>query len=214
MLLQLKASERKELPIIVKSDVQGSAEAIVQAMEKLGNDEVSARVIHSGVGGITEADITLADASGAPVIGFNVRANAQARDAARQTGIEIRYYSVIYDLVDDVKAAMSGLLSPELRETFIGNAQILEVFNISKVGKVAGCRVTEGNVRRGAKVRLIRDDVVIHEGTLSTLKRFKDEVKEVLSGQECGMAFENYQDMRAGDVIECFNVEEIARSLD
>ena len=214
MLSKLKESERQELPIVVKSDVQGSAEAIVQAVEKLGTDEVSARVLHSGVGGITEADITLAAASGAPVIGFNVRANAQARDAARQAGIEIRYYSVIYDLVDDVKAAMSGLLSPELRETFIGNAEILEVFNISNVGRVAGCRVTEGNVRRGAKVRLIRDDVVIHEGTLSTLKRFKDEVKEVQSGQECGMAFENYQDMRPGDVIECFDVEEIARSLD
>jgi len=214
MLTQLKESGLEELPIILKGDVQGSTEAIVQAMDKLSTDEVKARVIHAGVGGITEADITLASASGAPVIGFNVRANSQAREAARKTGIEIRYYSVIYDLVDDVKAAMSGLLSPEIRETFIGNAEILEVFNISKVGRVAGCRVTEGNVRRGAKVRLIRDDVVIHEGTLSTLKRFKDEVKEVASGQECGMAFENYQDMRSGDVIECFDVEEIARSLD
>jgi len=214
MLTQLKEADRQDLPIVVKSDVQGSAEAIVQAMEKLGTDEVTAKIIHSGVGGITEADVTLADASGAPVIGFNVRANAQARAAARATGIEIRYYSVIYDLVDDVKAAMSGLLSPEIRETFNGNAEILEVFNISKVGRIAGCKITEGTVKRGSKVRLIRDDVVIHEGTLSTLKRFKDEVKEVGSGQECGMSFENYQDMRAGDVIECFDVESIARSLD
>jgi translation initiation factor IF-2 len=214
MLTQLKDADRQDLPIVVKSDVQGSAEAIVQAMEKLGTDEVTAKIIHSGVGGITEADVTLADASGAPVIGFNVRANAQARSAARATGIEIRYYSVIYDLVDDVKAAMSGLLSPEIRETFNGNAEILEVFNISKVGRIAGCKITEGTVKRGSKVRLIRDDVVIHEGTLSTLKRFKDEVKEVGSGQECGMSFENYQDMRVGDVIECFDVESIARSLD
>ncbi len=214
MLTQLKEADRAELPIVVKSDVQGSSEAIVQAMEKLGTDEVSARVIHSGVGGITEADVTLANASGAPVIGFNVRANAQAREAARAAGIEIRYYSVIYDLVDDVKAAMSGLLSPEVRETFNGNAEILEVFNISKVGRIAGCKITEGSVKRGSKVRLIRDDVVIHEGTLSTLKRFKDEVKEVGNGQECGMSFENYQDMRPGDVIECFDVEEIARTLD
>lgn len=214
MLAQLKESEKQELPIVIKGDVQGSTEAIVQALDKLGTDEVKARVIHSGVGAITESDITLAIASGVPVIGFNVRANVQAQDAARKAGIEIRYYSVIYNLVDDVKAAMSGLLSPELRETFFGNAEILEVFNITKVGRVAGCRVTEGNVRRGAKVRLIRDGVVIHEGTLSTLKRFKDEVKEVGGGQECGMAFENYQDMRAGDVIECFDLEEIARTLD
>ncbi|MFA7639805.1 MAG: translation initiation factor IF-2, partial [Parvibaculum sp.] len=214
MLSQLKEQDKKELPIVIKADVQGSAEAIVQALEKLGTDEVTARVIHAGVGGVTESDITLATASNAPVIGFNVRANVQARDAARQDGVEIRYYSVIYDLVDDIKAALSGMLSPELRETFLGNAQILEVFNISKIGKVAGCRVTEGVVRRGSHVRLIRDDVVIHEGKLSTLKRFKDEVKEVQSGQECGMAFENYQDMRAGDVIECFDVEVVKRSLD
>lgn len=214
MLSQLKEQDRKELPIIVKADVQGSAEAIVQALEKLGTDEVVARVVHVGAGGVTESDVTLATASNAPIIGFNVRANAQARDAARQTGIEIRYYSVIYDLVDDIKAALSGMLSPELRETFLGNAEIIEVFNISKVGKVSGCRVTEGVVRRGSHVRLIRDDVVIHEGKLSTLKRFKDEVKEVQSGQECGMAFETYQDMRKGDVIECFDVEVVKRSLD
>ena len=213
MLSQLKEQDKKELPIVVKADVQGSAEAIVQALEKLGTDEVTARVIHVGVGGVTESDITLATASGAPVIGFNVRANTQARDAARQGGVEIRYYSVIYDLVDDIKAALSGMLSPELRETFLGNAEILEVFNISKVGKVSGCRVTEGVVRRGSSVRLIRDDVVVHEGKLSTLKRFKDEVKEVQSAQECGMAFENYQDMRKGDIIECFDVEVVKRSL-
>ena len=213
MMTQLKDQNLKELPIIIKADVQGSAEAIVQALEKLGTDEVKARVLHAGVGGVTESDITLATASGAPVIGFNVRANTQAREAARNAGIEIRYYSVIYDLVDDIKAAMSGMLSPELRETFLGNAQILEIFNISKVGKIAGCRVTEGVVRRGSSVRLIRDDVVVHEGKLSTLKRFKDEVREVQSGQECGMAFENYQDMRAGDVIECFDVEVVKRHL-
>ncbi|MDE3028406.1 MAG: translation initiation factor IF-2, partial [Paracoccaceae bacterium] len=202
-----------ELPIVVKADVQGSAEAIIQAMEKIGNDEVRVRVLHSGVGAITETDITLAEASGAPVIGFNVRANASARNVAHQKGVEIRYYSVIYDLVDDVKAAASGLLSNEIRETFIGYAKILEVFKVSGVGKVAGCLVTEGVAKRSAGVRLLRDDVVIHEGTLKTLKRFKDEVKEVISGQECGMAFENYEDIRNGDVIEIFEREEIKRTL-
>ncbi len=213
MMSQLQDSGRKESPILVKADVQGSAEAIVGAVEKLNTDEVACRVIHSGVGGITESDVALASATKAPIIGFNVRANQQARQAAEQEGIEIRYYNVIYNLVDDIKAAMSGLLDPTLREDFLGNAEILEVFNVSKVGKVAGCRVTEGNVKRGAQVRLIRDNVVIHEGKLSTLKRFKDEVKEVASGQECGMAFENYQDLKAGDVIECFDVEEVARTL-
>ena len=203
----------KELPILVKADVQGSAEAIVQAMEKIGNDEVRVRVLHYGVGAITETDIGLAEASGCPVIGFNVRANAPARNAANQKGVEIRYYSVIYDLVDDVKAAASGLLSNEIREKFIGYAQIKEVFKVSGVGKVAGCLVTEGIARRSAGVRLLRDDVVIHEGTLKTLKRFKDEVSEVQSGQECGMAFENYDDVREGDVIEIFEREEIERSL-
>ena len=211
MMQQLKEAGRKEFPLLVKGDVQGSVEAIVGALRKLGTDEVEARIVHSGVGGITESDVALANASKAVVVGFNVRANAQAKALADQTGVEIRYYNIIYDLVDDVKAAMSGLLAPTLREIFLGNAQILEVFNISKVGKVAGCRVTDGKVERGAKVRLIRDNVVIHEGTLSTLKRFKDEVREVPAGQECGMAFANYQDIRAGDVIECFNVETIAR---
>jgi translation initiation factor IF-2 len=214
MMSQMREAGRKEFPILIKADVQGSAEAIVQALEKLGNEEVSARVIHYAVGGISESDVQLAAASNAVILGFNVRANAQARDAAERTGIEIRYYNIIYDLVDDVKQAMSGLLAPIARETFLGNAEILEIFNISKVGKVAGCRVTEGVVQRGAKVRLIRDNVVVHEGTLSTLKRFKDEVREVVAGQECGMAFENYQDMRAGDVIECFTVEQVKRTLD
>jgi translation initiation factor IF-2 len=213
MMQQLKETGRKEFPLVVKGDVQGSVEAIGGALRKLGTDEVEARMVHSGVGGITESDVALANASRAVVVGFNVRANAQAKLAADQIGVEIRYYNIIYDLVDDVKKAMSGLLSPTLREIFLGNAEILEVFNISKVGKIAGCRVTEGKVERGAKVRLIRDNVVIHEGTLSTLKRFKDEVREVPAGQECGMAFANYQDIRAGDVIECFNVETIARSL-
>lgn len=214
--LMQKAKEDEnvsEMPIVVKADVQGSAEAIVQAMEKIGNDEVRVRVLHSGVGAITESDIGLAEASGSPVFGFNVRANAPARNAANQKGVEIRYYSVIYDLVDDVKAAASGLLSAEVRENFIGYAEIREVFKVSGVGRVAGCLVTEGVARRSAGVRLLRDDVVIHEGTLKTLKRFKDEVAEVISGQECGMAFENYEDIREGDVIEIFEREEVERTL-
>ena len=214
MMAKAKADQTvAEMHIIVKADVQGSAEAIVQAMEKIGNDEVRVRVLHYGVGAITESDIGLAEASSAPVIGFNVRANATARNVANQKGVEIRYYSIIYDLVDDVKAAASGLLSAEVRENFIGYAQIKEVFKVSNVGKVAGCLVTEGIARRSAGVRLLRDDVVIHEGTLKTLKRFKDEVAEVQSGQECGMAFENYDDIRPGDVIEIFEREEIERKL-
>ncbi|MDB5587338.1 MAG: infB [Devosia sp.] len=213
MMNQLKIAGIAKFPLIIKGDVQGSVEAITASLNKLSTDEVSAQILMSAVGGITESDVTLAAASSAIVIGFNVRANKQASDLATRDGIEIRYYNIIYDLVDDVKAAMSGLLKPERRETFIGNATILEVFNISKVGKVAGCRVTEGIVERGAGVRLIRDNVVVHEGKLSTLKRFKDEVKEVQTGQECGMAFEKYEDMRAGDVIECFRVETIQRTL-
>ncbi len=213
MMSQIKTSEISRVPLVIKADVQGSVEAIVSALEKLGTDEVSAQVLLAGAGGITESDIILAKASGAVIIGFNVRANRQALELSRSDGVEIRYYDVIYNLVDDVKDAMSGMLSPEVRETFLGNAEILEVFHITKVGKVAGCRITDGTVERGAGVRLIRDDVVIHEGKLSTLKRFKDEVKDVQSGQECGMAFENYQDMRAGDVIECFRREEIERKL-
>ncbi len=213
MMSQLQTAGQKIFPLVIKGDVQGSVEAIAQALEALGTDEVAVRILHSGVGGITELDVTLAASSEAAIIGFNVRANKQAREASERDGIEIRYYNIIYNLVDDVKAAMSGLLSPERRETMLGNAEILEIFDISKVGKIAGCRVTDGTVERGAGVRLIRDNVVIHEGKLATLKRFKDEVREVPAGQECGMAFEKYEDMRVGDVIECYRVEEIARSL-
>jgi translation initiation factor IF-2 len=213
MMSQLKSSGRKEFPLVIKGDVQGSIEAIVGALDKMSTDEVLARVIFSGVGGITESDITLAEASGAAVIGFNVRAHKEAREAAEQAGIEIRYYDIIYALVDDVKKAMSGLLPPTLRETMLGNAVILEIFKVSKVGTVAGCRVTDGTVERGANVRLIRDSVVVHQGKLSQLKRFKDDAREVIAGQECGMAFENYQDMKAGDIIECYRVESVQRTL-
>jgi translation initiation factor IF-2 len=202
MMSQLKTTGRKDFPLIIKADVQGSLEAILGSLDKLGTDEVAARILHAGVGGISESDVTLAEGFNAAIIGFSVRANKEAAAAAKRNGIEIRYYNIIYDLVDDVKKAMSGLLTPERRETMLGNAEILEVFNISKVGKVAGCRVTDGTVERGANVRLIRDNVVVHEGKLSTLKRFMDEVKEVQSGQECGMAFDNYGDRRAGDIIE------------
>jgi len=213
MMNQLKTAGRKEFPLVVKADVQGSIEAIVGALEKLSTEEVAARVIFAGVGGITESDVTLAEASGAAVIGFNVRAHKEAREAAEQAGIEIRYYDIIYNLVDDVKKAMSGLLAPTLRETMLGNATILEIFKVSKVGNVAGCRVTDGTVERGANVRLIRDNVVVHQGKLSQLKRFKDDAREVVAGQECGMAFENYQDMKVGDVIECYRVESVQRTL-
>jgi len=214
MMRDLKAGAgRKEFPLVVRADVQGSAEAIVGALEKVGNEEVAARIVQAGVGGISESDVTLAEASGAIILAFNVRAHKEAREAAERAGIEIRYYNIIYDLVDDVKAAMSGLLAPTLREERLGEAQVLEVFNVSKVGKIAGCRVLDGVVQRGAHVRLIRDNVVIHEGRLSQLKRFKDDAREVTSGQECGMSFENYQDMRVGDLIECYRVEEVKRSL-
>ncbi|HEY5145922.1 MAG TPA: translation initiation factor IF-2, partial [Polyangiaceae bacterium] len=213
MMTQLAASGVKVFPLVIKGDVQGSVEAISQALNALSTGEVEARIIHAGVGGITESDVTLAATSNAAIIAFNVRANAQARALAERDGVEIRQYNIIYNLVDDVKAAMSGMLSPERRETILGNATILEIFDISKVGKIAGCRVTDGVVQRGANVRLIRDNVVVHEGKLSTLKRFKDEVREVPAGQECGMAFEKYEDMRPGDVIECYRVEEIARFL-
>ena len=213
LLKTQKEGEKRLLPLVIKADVQGSVEAIQGALHKLGTDEVGAQVLQSGVGAITESDVILAHASGGAIIGFNVRANAQARERAKRDGVEIRYYNIIYNVVDDVKAALSGMLAPETREKFLGNAEVLEVFNISKVGKVAGCRVTEGVVRRGAKVRLIRDNVVIHEGELSTLKRFKDEVREVQTGQECGMAFAGYQELQKGDVIECFEVETIQRAL-
>ena len=213
MMNQLKTTGRKEFPLVVKGDVQGSIEAIIGALEKLGTEEVAARIIFSGAGGITESDVTLAEASNAVVIGFNVRAHKEAREAAEQAGIEIRYYDIIYNLVDDVKKAMSGLLPPTLRETMLGNASILEIFKVSKVGNIAGCRVTDGIVERGANVRLIRDSVVVHQGKLSQLKRFKDDAREVAAGQECGMAFENYQDMKAGDIIECYRVESVQRTL-
>jgi len=213
MFSQIQAGEVSELPLVIKADTHGSVEAVVTSLEKMGTDEVKVRVLHSGVGGINESDVTLAQATGAMVFGFNVRANAQARELARRESVEIRYYSIIYNLTDDVKEMLTGMLAPEARERFLGNAEILEVFTITKAGKVAGCRVTEGLVRRGASVRLLRDDVVIHEGRLSTLKRFKDEVREVREGTECGMAFENYQDIKVGDVIECFEVEEVARTL-
>jgi translation initiation factor IF-2 len=213
MMAQAKTAGRKEFPLLIKGDVQGSVEAIIGSLEKLGTSEVGARVILAGVGGITESDIRLAETSNAAIIGFNVRANKEARESAERAGIEIRYYNIIYNLVDDVKQAMSGLLTPTRRETMLGNATILEIFKVSKVGNIAGCRVTDGTVERGANVRLIRDSVVVHEGKLSQLKRFKDDAREVTAGQECGMAFENYQDMKAGDVIECYRVETIQRSL-
>lgn len=214
MMAQLQDAEIKDLPIVIKGDVQGSVEAIVGALTKMSNKEVRVRVLHTGVGAISESDVVLAEASGAPVVGFNVRANKQAREESERSGVEIRYYSVIYDLIDDIKGTLTGMLDPELRETFLGNAEILEVFNISKFGKVAGCRVSEGQVKRGARVRLLRDNVVIHEGELSQLKRFKDDVNEVPAGQECGMSFAQYDDLKAGDVIECFDVEKVERTLE
>ena len=214
MMAKFKDSTAKELPVLIKADVQGSAEAIVGSLDKLAHEEVRARVVLSGVGGINESDVQLAKTSGAPIIGFNVRASKEARDLAEREGVEIRYYAIIYDLIDDIKGVMSGMLAPQTRETFLGNAQVLEVFNISKVGKVAGCRVTDGVVRKGAKVRILRDNVVVQEmGVLTTLKRFKDEVDQVLAGQECGMSFGPFQDIKQGDVIECFNVEVVQRSL-
>lgn len=214
MLENIKAGA-KEFAVLVKGDVHGSIEAIKAALVKLTdeNTEVKVRVLDAAVGPITESDVTLAKASQAMIIGFNVRANQQAREMSKRDGVEIRYYSIIYNVIDDVKQALSGLLAPTLREKFLGNAQILQVFNITKVGKVAGCKVTDGVVKRGAKVRLLRDNVVIHEGMLKTLKRVKDEVKEVREGFECGMAFENYDNIEANDVIECFEMEEIARQL-
>ncbi|ESQ80951.1 translation initiation factor IF-2 [Asticcacaulis sp. YBE204] len=214
MMSKLAEKKVKELQLIIKADVQGSAEAIIGSLEKVGNDEVRARIIHSGAGAITESDVQLAKGSNSPIIGFNVRASKQARDLAEREGVEIRYYAIIYDLIDDIKGVLSGMLAPIQRETFLGNAEVLEVFDITKVGKVAGCRVTEGRVEKGARVRILRDNVVIQEmGVLSTLKRFKDEVNSVVVGQECGMAFNGFQDLKAGDFIECFTVEEIKRTL-
>ncbi len=205
--------DKKELPVVVKADVQGSVEAIVHSFVKLATDEVSVRVLHSGVGGITESDVILANASNGLIIGFNVRANPQARTLAHRDAVSIRYYSIIYDVIDDIKAGLSGLLAPTLREKYLGQAEIRKVFYISKLGKVAGCMVMDGFVKRGAKVRILRDSVVIHEGALKSLKRVKDEVKEVKEGTECGMVFENYQDIKDGDSIECFEIEEIKRTI-
>jgi translation initiation factor IF-2 len=213
MMAKLQTKRVSELPVIIKADVQGSAEAIVGSLDKLATDEVRARIIHSGAGAITESDVLLAKGASAPIIGFNVRASAQARQLAEREGVEIRYYSIIYDVIDDIKGVLSGMLAPLQRETFLGNAEILQVFDISKIGKIAGCRVTEGTVRKGAKVRILRADIVIQEmGTLTTLKRFKDEVNEVVAGQECGMNL-NFSDLKEGDVIECFTVEVVARTL-
>ena len=213
MMKGIREGTAKELPVLIKADVQGSAEALAGALSRLGTEKVVTRVVYSGVGGISEADMTLAKASGALIIGFNVRANPQAREIAKRDKIDIRYYSIIYKVTEDMQALMVGLLDPTYKETFLGNAQIREVFRITKVGNVAGCMVTEGMVKRGAKVRLLRDNVVIHEGTLKTLRRFKDEVREVQHGFECGMAFENYDDIKVGDVIECFDVEEVQPTL-
>jgi translation initiation factor IF-2 len=213
MFSKIAAGEAKELPVVIKGDVQGSVEAIVSTLERMGTDEVKVRVLHSAVGGINESDITLARASNALVIGFNVRANPQARDMARRDTVDIRYYSIIYDVADDLRQALTGMLAPLLKERFLGNAEIREVFSITKIGKVAGCMVTEGMVKRGAKVRLLRDNVVIHEGALGQLKRFKDDVKDVREGYECGMSFENYNDIQVGDTIECYEIEEVAATL-
>ena len=214
MLSAIQSGEADELPLVIKTDVHGSLEAIRATLEKLETSVVKPRILHSAVGGISESDVSLAGASGGIIVGFNVRANPQAREMARRDGMEIRYYSIIYDLIDDVKALLTGMLAPELKEEFLGYAQIRQVFNITKVGKVAGCMVTDGVIKRGCKVRLLRDNVVIHEGSLKTLKRFKDEVREVRDGYECGMAFENYDDIREGDQIECFELKEVARTLE
>ncbi|MCW8914289.1 MAG: translation initiation factor IF-2 [Magnetovibrio sp.] len=214
MFEKIKEGEAATLPVVVKADVHGSLEAINAALDKMGTDEVKAQVLHGAVGGINESDVILARASGGFIIGFNVRANAQARDLAKRDGVDIRYYSIIYDVTDDMRNALSGLLAPTLKEEFLGYAQVREVFSITKVGKVAGCMVTDGMVKRGSKVRLLRDDVVIHEGELSQLKRFKDDAKEVKEGTECGMSFANYDDIKEGDVIECFDVIEVARQLE
>ena len=214
MLSAIAAGHADELPILIKTDVHGSLEAIRTSLERISNDTVAVRILHGAVGGISESDVTLAVASNAIIVGFNVRANPQARELARTSGVDIRYYSIIYNVIDDIKAALTGLLSPDLKEEFLGNAEIKEVFNISKVGKIAGCIVTEGSIKRGAQVRLLRDNVVVHEGSLKTLKHFKEEVKDIKEGSECGAGFENYNDLQVGDFIECFEIKEIARTLE
>ncbi|MCZ6765129.1 MAG: translation initiation factor IF-2, partial [Alphaproteobacteria bacterium] len=210
---RIKAGEAAEVPLVIKADVQGSVEAITGALEKLATDEVKVRVLHAAVGGITESDVSLAASSAGIIVGFNVRANAQAREQAKRDQIDIRYYSVIYDVIDDVRTLMEGELAPAIRENRLGAAQIREVFSVSKLGKVAGCMVSDGLVRRGAKVRLLRDDMVIHEGDLATLRRFKDDVREVREGYECGMSFERYDNIQIGDLIECYEEEQVARTL-
>ena len=213
MMGQIKEKNLKELPILIKGDTQGSIEAISSALNELGSDEVTVRLVHAAVGAVSETDVTLAAASGALLIAFNVRPNANAKQQAQKDEIEIRQYSIIYNIIDDIKLALSGLLDPTINEKVIGNAEVKEVFYISKVGKVAGCIVTDGVVKNKENLRLIRDNIVIHEGKLSTLKRFQEEVKEVQVGQECGIAFQNYQDLKSGDIIECYEVETIERSL-
>ena len=213
MFSKIAAGEAAQVPVVVKADVQGSTEAIVGALEQMSTDEVKVQVLHSGVGGITESDVSLAAASGGLIIGFNVRAIAQARDQAKRDNVEIRYYNVIYNVVDDVKTLLEGKLAPSIEETHLGTAEVREVFNVSRVGRVAGCRVTDGVVRRGAKVRLLRDSVVVYEGELETLKHFKDDVREITNGNECGISLENFNDVQQGDVIECFEVKEVARQL-
>ncbi|MBL8643302.1 MAG: translation initiation factor IF-2 [Rhodospirillaceae bacterium] len=213
MFAKIKAGEAKELAILIKADMQGSVEALTGTLTKLGTDEVKVNVIYGAVGAINESDVTLAKASNAVIIGFNVRANAQAREVSKRDGIDIRYYSIIYDVADDVKKVLTGMLAPTFKENFIGYAEVREVFNITKVGKVAGCRVTEGVIKRGCKVRLLRDNVVIHEGDLAQLKRFKDDAKEVREGYECGMALANYNDIQKGDMIECFEMERVEATL-
>ncbi|MCX8101123.1 MAG: translation initiation factor IF-2 [Geminicoccaceae bacterium] len=213
MFKGIKEGTVKELAVLVKTDVHGSLEAITAGLEKLGTPEVGVRILHGGVGAITESDVMLAQASGGIILGFNVRANAPARELAKRQGVEIRYYSIIYELLDEVKGILSGLLAPEAKEVILGHAEIREVFNITKVGKVAGCMVTDGIVKRGAKVRLLRDNVVVFEGALGSLKRFKDDVREVKEGFECGMSIEGYNDIRQGDVIEAYEVQEVARAL-
>ena len=214
MFLQAGEDGLQRLPMVIKGDVHGSVEAVTSTLENLSTDEVAVQVLHAGVGGITESDVVLASASKAFIVGFNVRANPQARELAQRDGVEIRDYAIIYNIVDDTKAMLEGMLKPALREHKLGNAQILEIFDVGKIGKVAGCRVTNGLARRGAKVRLLRDDIVIHDGTLKTLRSFKNDVREVKEGFECGMSFENYSDLRQDDVMEFYEVEEVARTLD
>ena len=213
MMSAIRDSENKELPVVVKTDVHGSLEAIKVAISGIGNENASIQLLFGGVGGISESDVSLALASNAIIFGFNVRAVPQARDLAKNENIEIRYHSIIYEMIDELTDALTGILDPESKEEFIGYAKVKEVFNISKVGKIAGCEVTEGVIKRGCKVRLIRDSVVIHEGDLKTLKRFKDEVKDVKHGLECGIALENFNDINVNDIFECFEVTQIARKL-